>query len=136
MKVCDLGYTISTTLILVFFGFRMLESHYDQQLSDLGTGTTSPATIGSKIERLRRELDAGTHSTPLDTISKSDLWESFEYEMSDYADRLELLEEQRRSRSRLLFSLLWPAVILMAVFTYAGMILKLRKTLSESSSGD
>lgn len=119
MKAADIGYTVSLTLFFVFCGMSMLNSYSDRKLSELGTETIAPANLRRAAESFRLGLAVERHSKTIDDISDSDSWKELESDLSDYADRLELLREQRRSRNRLVMWMYLAAAISMAVFSFA-----------------
>ena len=116
MKFPDIGYIISITLFFVFCGLSMLNSNNRSAVSELGTDTIAPSNLRRSAESFRLNLAVERHSVTIEDISKSESWSKFESRLSAYADRLELLREQRRSQSRLVMWLYLTSAISMLIF--------------------
>ena len=119
MKSADIGLTVSLTLFVAFCGMSMLNSYNDRKLSELGIESIAPENLRRAAESFRLNLAVERHSKTIDDISDSDSWVELESRLSSYADRLELLREQRRSRNRVVMWMYAAAAISMAVFSFS-----------------
>jgi hypothetical protein len=124
MKLLEFADRVSYALLVVFIGLSLVVSLADRDLSELSSESIAPDNLRSAPERFRLKLlveqnsetreelsgaDSGQvlqaiegNSASIDRISKSESWSSLEAELNHYADRLELLTEQRQSTSMIL----------------------------------
>ena len=115
MKFPDIRYIVSITLFFVFWGLFML----NMNISERGTYTLASENLRTSAESFRLNLAVEKRSTTIEDISESESWTKFESQLSAYADRLELLREQKRSQGRILRWLYLASGILMLIFTIA-----------------
>ena len=141
MKLIDSADRLSNALLVVFIFLCLIASIADRKLSGLGSEAIAPENLRSAVERFRLQLlveqnseiraelsesdprlvlnAVEENSASIDRIAETESWNSLEANLSHYADRLELLTEQRHSMSMTLYYATAAIAVASLIFTIA-----------------
>ena len=141
MKSLDIGYYISAALLVVFGGLSIVISKAELELSELGSESIAPENLRTSAERFRLKLvheqnlkirETLSESEPqqvlealeensasIDRMAETESWGGLELNLSQYADRIELLTKQRNSMSAIVYYTLPVTAVAMLLFSIA-----------------
>lgn len=121
-----IGQLVSYASFFIFCGLFMLYSKDDRRLSELEIEYSSPANLRLTAESFRTsyavELGAKAHGN----IAEFASFQKLERRLSEYANHLEIMREQRLARKNLVLWLYLASAVLIFMFT-AGLTLIKKK---------
>ena len=142
MKILESCSSVSFALFFVFCGLSILASKSEQNLSALGLESIAPqnlrtaaerfrlALIGEQTAEIRGKLSEAEsaqvlkalekNSGSIERISKTESWSQLEAKLSAYADRIEVLTQQRHFMSSLVNWGMLASAVAMLIFSIAS----------------
>lgn len=112
------GYSIFSTLFIVFALMSIANSYSYIRLSRLGLVSIAPENLKSAPESFSLRLKVESFDFPVEEMVKSKSWGELQSDVSAYAQRLELIENENRLRSIIVMCLYLLSTIGMALFAY------------------
>jgi hypothetical protein len=111
------GGIVFTTLFYVFCALFIVDCLFTSRILSLGIDSIAPANLRSAPESFKLALAAESYDFPIDKMTKTKAWAALQHTVSEYTERIELLEGQDRQRSYGVMFLYLAAAIGMAAFS-------------------
>ena len=115
----DLCYYISTSIVFLIVALCCVEFYQSYQISKSSPGSISSHNLRNAGESFRLGWAAEGYTGSVSDFSQSESWKEMQGRLSDYANRLELLQDQRRSQHRMVTIAMLAAILGAAGFGYA-----------------